>query len=388
MNIYHQCGHRFGWNIESLLKDGVGDGLIIGPSNIAQDKIARLIPTSVLANSWMDPQFYMPSVGKGQLATYGFFPAKAPGGFDTNDYGSYARDMARQCVEFQAGLGLRHIVVPVRYSEAPRGEALDEASALFVEPFIDAYKDLGIASPLLLTVIAKPQHLAPGPEQEELLTWATSFSEIMGVYLIFEHHFASKQIKDAAYLLECLSVISELRANRMEVHVGYVGAEALLFALARPTSVAMGSYENLRSFDIGRMRESSAEEVRRAPRARIYSRRLLQSVEDTYLPALRDLVGNLDLLFGGSPYTEVLLKTKLNFQRSEIYKHYFYVLGQQLRNLGATTDPAGHLRGVIGEAMEEFNHIRDAGVVLDAQSDGSHLAPWLSVVDEYAGHAG
>jgi hypothetical protein len=194
--------------------------------------------------------------------------------------------------------------------------------------------------------------LEPGTLRDELLSWATGFEGVTGIYLIFDYNFHSKQIKDPGYLAGALRFVRALRLNDLEIHVGYCGLEGLLLSVADPSSVSVGSYENLRSFGTLRLETRDAE-VRRGPHPRIYSARLLQWIEDTYLPALRELMPGWRTLVDGSPYKEYLLDpgSSLSFQRSEIYKHYFYLFAQQVAALPPVPQRAQHLRGRVTEAL-------------------------------------
>lgn len=384
MLTYHQCGHNFVWNLESIQEDDIGEGLILSPVNLEAERIRDRIPEELLATSWMDPQFYVPDDSKGKLETYPFFPANVLDDFTTSEFVDHAREVARECLSFQHELGLRSLVIPTRYYEDLPEDHIEQLEALFLEPFLESKAALALSEPLLLTVIAKPIHLEPGIMREELLTWVTSEPAVSGIYLIFDHNFISKQIKDPEYLVQAMRFIRVLRLNGMEVHIGYSGLEGLLYSIADPTSVSIGSYENLRSFGTRRL-ESRDTGPQRAPRPRVYSGRLLQWIEDTYLPPLRELVPNWRDLFDDSPYKEYLLNpdTALNFQRSEIYKHYFFLFAEQIADLPTIDERAQHIRSLATRAIDKFERIGDAGVYLDSDSDQSHLPAWLNAVTMY-----
>ena len=384
MLIYHQCGHNFGWNIDALQSDGSGEGLIISPVNVEADRIRDRVPGNVLRSSWIDPQFYLPHDSKSKLATYSFFPGNVLDDFTTADYQDHAQEVARQCSSFQKELGLRYLVIPTRHFEDLPEDYLNQLEVLFVEPFLKARDSLGLTEPALLTVIAKPLHLELGPARDELLSWATSFDGISGVYLILDHSTPSKQIKDPALLVGALRFVHALRSNDMEVHVGYSGIEGLLLSAADPTSVTVGSYENLRSFGTLRL-ETREKQERRGPRPRIYSGRLLQLIEDTAIPPLRELVDDWTNLFDESPYRDYLLdpSSSLSFQRSEVYKHYFFLFQRQVSALPALSERIEFLRVRVSAAMGLFSEIQAAGVFLDPDSDGSHLPAWMNALAMY-----
>ena len=382
MLIYHQCGHNFVWNIRSLQDDGAGEGLIVSPVNIEANKISQRIPTGILESSWIDPQFYLPNDSKGKLKTYPFFPVNVLNNFSTGGLGNEAVEIARECLRFQDELNFRYLVVPTRYFGDLPESYLTQLTELFVEPFRQARIDLNLNKPMLLTVIAKQLHLEAGPSRDDLLSWATGFGDVDGIYLVLDSDSRSKQIKDPVFLAGALRFIRALRLNDMEVHVGYCGIEGLLYSIANPTSVTVGSYENLRSFDPLRLETQESGARRRPPRPRVYSGRLLQWVEDVYVGPIRQLMPNWEALFDDSPYKSYLLdpSTVLNFQRSEIYKHYFFIFSQQIAGLPQLAGRAEHVRAHVLSARHLFDEIESANVVLDADSDGSHLTSWLNAL--------
>jgi len=384
MLIYHQCGHNFIWNIQALQDDGIGEGLIISPVNVEADRIQSRIPDDIIKSSMFDPQFYLPNDPKNKLASYPFFPGNILDDFTTADFESHAHAVAEQCLAFQKGLGLRYHVIPTRfYDDIPEGY-LNQLEAMFVEPFLNARSALGLTEPALLTVIAKRLQLEPGIARDELLSWVTGFEGVSGIYLILDHNTPSKQIKDADLLANALRFVNAIRSNDMEVHLGYSGVEGLLLSVADPTSISVGSYENLRSF--GTLRLETREKVdRRGPRPRIYSAPLLQSIEDQYLPPMRQLMEDWTNLFDDSPYKEYLLDpgSSLSFQRSEVYKHYFHSFQQQVAALPPVEERNGYLRERVQSAITLFSKIQEANVFLDADSDGSHLPAWMNALAMY-----
>lgn len=381
MKIYHQCGHNFIWNLQSYSEDQVGDGFILSPVNIEAIKIRERFSSEMLSKSWIDPQMYLPEDGKGNLSTYPFFPSNVVNPFSTSDFKECAGEVARDCLTFQNSLGLKYHVIPARhYVDLPENY-FSQLEALYVEPFLCASDNLGLSTPLLLTLIVKPFQLEKGVSRDEILSWATSFSEISGIYLILENQFSSKMIKDPAYLSGAMRFIKVLRDNDLEVHLGYTGAEGLLYSIPDATSASIGSYENLRSFDISRLMTLENEE-RRGPRPRIYSAKLLQWIVDTSIPALRELMLNWQSLFDYTKYKDYLLdsQTSLNFQRSEIYKHYFLLYSSQIKSLPRVSERPDHIKKLIHNSLALFEQINTSGVFLDSDSDGSHLAPWINAI--------
>lgn len=227
--------------------------------------------------------------------------------------------------------------------------------------------------------------------RDELLNWMTGIAGITGFYLIFENNFASKQIKDFAYLSNVLFLIDILKKNEMEVHIGYNNTEGLLFSAAMPDSIAIGSYENLRMFKISRF-EALEGKVMRSPNARLYSSRLLQWIEYNYIDSMKMLVADYDKYFDDTKYKPLMFnigdfknkeKFKWHFSKSEIYKHYFEVFSSQVHDLPSLQEERiEFLKANIMAAIENFKNIK-ANVLLDSDSDDSHLAIWYNVLNAY-----
>ncbi len=388
MLVYHQCGHNFVWNLDSFVEDEVGDGLIVSPVNVPSDRLPERFPPEVRSQSWFDPQFYLPHDNKGGLASYPFFPGNILDDFTTADFSSHAGDIADRCLRYQAQLGFRYMVAPTRYFADLPADHLDQLNDLFVTPFLHAWRQHAGDKPMLVTHIVRPSQIAAGIARDELITWLTGIRDISGVYLIFDSDFSSKQIKDPSYLVGVMRFIHAMRANDLEVHVGYAGLEALLLSCADPTSVSVGAWENLRSFNIKRM-ETQERRVQRSPRPRIYSPVLLQSVEDTYLGPLRELVPGFEELFAGTRYSEYVTAsdTPLSSQRPEVHKHYFAGIAQQIGALPALSERPRHVRGLVRVALQRFEDVDATGVYLDGDSDGSHLPSWLNAIAMFEAQA-
>lgn len=382
MKVFHQHGHNFVWNLDSFSNDGVGDGHIVSPVNIESNKIPQRISKSIREVSFFDPQFYLPHDPAKKLETYSFFPKNVLSSFSTEDLIEQSHEIAHECLVFQKDLNFKYSVIPTRYFAELPEDALEQLTAIFLEPFITEHSRIDDATPLLLTVIVKPIQLEDELLRSELITWITNYPEIKGVYLIFHNDFYSKQIKDPEYLSNQLLFIHYLRLNGLEVHVGYTNTEGYLLSIADPTSVTVGAYENLRTFGITRL-ETRESGIQQGPTPRIYSGKLFQWIPNTSLPALRRLVPDWQEFFDESPYNEYLLnpKTKLNSQRKEIYKHYFMVFSRQVNELPSNmAKRSSFIIQKIEQALDNFEKIKGHNVLLDSDSDGSHLPSWFNAI--------
>lgn len=382
MKVYHQTGFRDNWNRECYL-NGIGDGLIYSPINIDADKLLAL-DHALKIGGFLDPQLYLLNEAKGTLHTYPYFPGNIKPDFSTPDLDNSHIQMAKLCVDYQLKNDFSYLVIPTRYYSDNPTTYFVQSTDYFVTPFCDYVRTNGIKKKILLSVIVKSIMLGDEEKRNEVLNWITGHQQISGVYLIFEDNFNSKQIKDFEYLLNALRFIRILKSNEMEVHLGYTNTEGILYSIAMPDSVTIGSYENLRSFGIKRFQDLENGPMR-APRARLYSSKLLQWLDYQYVEAMRSLIPNYENFFDESEFRPLMFKPEYNwqFQKPEPYKHYFYVFDRQVKALpNGQADRIENLKGSIRNAVNLFRIIENE-VLLDDDSNGSHLPTWFNVINAF-----
>lgn len=382
MKVYHQTGFRHNWNIESF-QHHVGNGLIYSPINLDADKLVQL-ERSLKQTSFLDPQLYLLNEAKGTLDTYPYFPGNIKPDYATPDLDNSHLQLAQLCIDFQLQNDFEYIVIPTRYYADNPTSYFVQTSDYFVTPFCDYMRQKNIKKKMLLSVIVKGIMLTDEVKRNETLNWITGHLNIDGVYLIFEDNFATKQIKDFEFLLNALLFVHVLKKNGMEVHLGYNNTEALLYTIAMPDSVSIGSFENLRSFGIKRFQDLENGPMR-GPRARLYSSCLLQWIDYQYIGAIKRLIPGYEKYFDTSEFQPLMFQPEFNwhFLKSEPYRHYFYVFDRQVKNLPSTQiDRMEAIKGQIKNALSMFRTIEES-VLLDEDSDGSHLPTWFNVINAF-----
>lgn len=382
MKVYHQTGFRDNWNRESYLK-GIGDGLIYSPVNIDADKLLG-IDRNLKISSFLDPQLYLLAEAKGNLHTYPYFPGNLKPDFSTPDLDNSNLQIAKLCIDYQLDNEFEYLVIPTRYNEDNPTSYFLQSTEFFVLPFCEYVRDNKIEKKILLSVIVKSIMLSDKEKRDEVLNWITSHQQVDGVYLIFENNFIYKQIRDFDFLLNALQFIRILKENKMEVHIGYTNTEAILYSIAMPDSITIGSYENLRSFGIKRFQEIESSPMR-SPNARLYSSKLFQWIDYQYIEAMKSLLHSYESFFDDSELKPLMFKSefKWHFAKPEPYKHYFYVFYNQIKALPKEQDlRIEKLEKDIKTAINLFENI-EKFVLLDDNSNGSHLPTWINVINAY-----
>ena len=384
IEIYHQCGHNTVWNIDSFCKDKIGDGLIFSPSDFEKEKVEKL-DLKIKESSFFDPQYYLPKSDKKKLQTYNFFPNT----FMNNDYSTVnyeekAYDDAYKCVEFQKNNSFNRIIIPCVYKENFTDKYLAIQKELYIIPFVSAIEKLNVNKPVFLTLILKDNYLFDKEIREEILSFATSFQAIDGIYIIPEHVETYKRVRDEKYLFELMKFIDKLRENELLVHLGYTDIEGFILSLSDITSISIGAYENTRCFSIEKFKSNVGK--RQGPNPRVFSAKLLQNVEYTYLAPLETLYDKYDELFEDNEYKIKLFEPTFqwHFTKPEIYKYYFCEYSKLLQKLTVEYDERYQfILEKIKESMIYYKEINDSGVLLDERSNGDHLIHWTNAINMY-----
>ena len=172
---------------------------------------------------------------------------------------------------------------------------------------------------------------------------------------------------------------------RDRVNIGYNDIEGILYYIASPDAISMGSYENLRRFEIRRF-TTTPRQMQSPPIARLYSGKLFQFIDYRYIDSILSMYGNSKNIFEDSKYKPLMFKPEYNwhFQRPEPYKHFFLIFTEQIRSLPSSFEERiVFLRNSFRKAIDLFKEIIDSGVYLDENSDGSHLNFWLTALNRY-----
>ncbi len=388
MLLLHQTGNNYKWNIQSFTEDHIGDGLILSPINTSYKNLEAL-PKAIIEKSVFDPQLLMPSNGNGKLTTYPYFPTSILPSYRSTDYESIKKEIARQYTQMIIKLGFKKIIIPNRYSDIESSTYLENIQSNFIEPYCNEIpSSLKIAK--YLTIFVNKTRLIDDEARDTMLDWITGLSEIDGIYLIFDIKRTTKQIKDVDILAEALFFVKSVESSGKRVIIGFTNTEGILFSIAGPEAITCGSYENLRNFSMSISRFAKKEKEkkgRRGPNARLYSAVLIQWIEYNYVKALvKNRYSRLYEIFADSKYRPLFFEPTYNwhFGRSELYKHFFIEIDRQVKDLPDDLDERkNYLLSAIKNAITIYEDIAQSGILLDSDSNGTHLNGWFNAITIY-----
>ena len=106
---------------------------------------------------------------------------------------------------------------------------------------------------------------------------------------------------------------------------------------------------------------------------------------------MKSLVDDYDKFFDDTQYKPLMFSLgdfreqpySWHFAKPEIYKHYFEVFTKQIKSLpDDQLTRIEHLKDVIKTAVSNYKIIEES-VLLDGDSDGSHLPIWFNVLNAF-----
>lgn len=387
MRLFHQAGHNTIWNLDSFNKDKAGDGLIFSPVNLGYEKLMNPRLDGIRAHSLFDPQFYGIPHNHKNFNSYSFHPSNFLTNNSSNTMMEAWDEIISGCVEFQVMANFNSLIVPARYYEQIPSEYYNDLRYSYIEKFVNFVHEMNSDKDIYITLIVKEIEITDNLKREQLLNWITSIPGIDGVYLIFENNSNNKQIKSSDFLFNALVFLHYLASNQLKVIIGYTNLEGLLYSVAFPEGICMGTYENLRSFHGSKRFIYAPGNEQQGPRARLYSGKLLQYIDHGYLGSFQRAYRELTEIFEDSEYKPIMFTPtfKWHFTKPELYKHFFKIYSDQISSLPESFNSRfERVSSLIHSAIEKFEEIRtQKGILLNTENDGSHLYFWITALNQF-----
>lgn len=391
--IYHQLGFRENWNIDSILDENTGDGVIISPRSMTKNKVESL-NIRIKKKAIFDPQIFNPSEINKKMSSYNFYPSSLmPEGFETGRYSEYSSICANECIDFQIRNDFRFLVIPTRYYEGmpPVTNLIDIQNEHYINPSLSYVKNEGVAKDIIVQVTLNGYMIKNTEYASELLNWITGIEGIKGVYLITELSPRDKQINDADFLYSLLNFVNVLYQNELLVILGYLNTEALLLSIANPSIMTIGSYENLRCFNSSMFKNMNEKKMMKSPTPRVFVPKLLDWIEYHYVTLINKKFPEFLEFSDDNTYKDTLLfdpDYKWHSAKPEPYKHFFFESSKQLREVNILEDEARYNKvcNIIECGIQRYSQLNESGVELEKY--GSNLPKWLTAANLFASDQG
>lgn len=384
MRLLHQAGFRYSWNLDAYFENNIGDGFIFCAYNIESEKMGKNIgkysAEKYLPLSLIDLQFYGSKQSEGgKLDTYSFHPKSAQGNDDATSISRYER--IAQAIDYQIRLGLNRIIIPNIYKEC---EELSDFLNIInkVNHYLGKKK---LANCKYYMTIPICNNLIVNNELTEKLLICLTDMDINfdGYYIVCDSNpgYKKKVSDNFNYYYNLSRIFSVLKKQSFEIIYGYSNWDAIIFsALVDIDYISIGTYENLRSFNIKRYIENPTG----GPSDGWYfSEKLLNFIKAQQLVNVRhnnciDIIKNEKNIF-----SDIILGENYiwNTHKTDVHKNYLLSISRLLTEINSINNINERLEFVlskINDARTLYAELEKKGVYLPDESGDYHLATWFS----------
>ncbi|MDP2649837.1 MAG: hypothetical protein Q8P10_03250 [bacterium] len=385
VRILHQLGHRHNWNLDCYFDNHIGDGFIFSAYSFAHGKIGREIsgykPEQYLPIALVDLQYYgyKTSKDKGELSTYPFHPAKiAVDGATITQY----PELIHKGIDYQIKLGIKKIIIPMR-CEIRKDMAVFSNIVEKINKYLSENKQAD--REYYLTISFTDSEIKDIEWIEKVLTLLTNINKVFdGYYIVCESapEYKKKVSVSYDYYSNLLRIFSVLKKNNFKIIYGYANWDAIVFiGLVNIDYISIGTFENLRKFDIKRFTEN----VGGGPsQGWYYSEKLLNMIRSQELAKLRSnncisLIQNEKNIFSDIILDRAYPWINNGNNRPDVHKNYLLSISRALKEINSIkigNDRINYILQKIMEAKKIYKDLYDRKVYLDDESNDYHLATW------------
>ena len=388
MKVLQLIGHSQKWNLDAFYENAISEGFIFCAYNFEEGffnapKISGYKTDDILRKSFFDLQYFGKKEGgkisKGKLHGYSFHPSAHSKSEEKTNV--LFENLIKEGIEYQINqLGLSHIIIPNIYEN----ERLDYFIGLIknINKWLSKNKKDGVKYYMTIPIT---QHTIIDEDRVEKLLYNLTDIDIVfdGYYIMCEtkHEGLQKITLDFKYLNNLTTILSVLKKQKFETIYSYANWDALIFlALTDIDFISIGTYENLRNFNIKRF---TVNEDGGPSKGWYFSEKLLNFIKSPLLDLIRIQKGIKLIENGKNIFSDAILKEGYPWssQKPEVHKNYLLSVERLLKELSAEKDLRKRKELMIQKidnAIETYNKLEEKGINLTYESKNYHLDIWKS----------
>ncbi|RKO68989.1 hypothetical protein D7322_24685 [Sphingobacterium puteale] len=381
MKVTHVLGHNSNWNVESYLQHDIGDFFLITAFTHGArfDTKKGLLP--ILPFSMIDLQFYgkktSGDITKGSLSEFPFHPANCS---DEEVTSIYFDNCLKQAIKYQEDKGFKNIIIPHFYENEEVSDIVSTIKNInhhVAKNKLDGRK-------YFMTLAFANHIIIDKAKVEEILFCCTDMDICFDGYFVTcenKPETRKKLTTDIKILRNLSNVFKTLKIQQFETIYAYANWDAIvILAQTDIDYVTIGTYENLRKFDIVRFTEDQSGG---GSKGYYFSEKLLNMVKANDLTSLRDL-GQLDRIKNErNIFSDIILRRGYdwNIHKPDVNKNYLLSINRLLHAISAKADLSErkkYVQTLVQSAIDTYNELENNYVYLDNESGNYHLNIWKS----------
>ena len=380
MKIIQLLGHNSNWNLDIHYEQGVGEAFLFTAYTHGKRFLDKKIYQKIIDSSMIDLQFY----GKkdttnatGKLSEFDFHPVNVDTDTVTN---IYFENCVKEAIKFQLETGFKKIIIPNFYENEETRDIISMIQSMnnYIKSIKHEFNEIEFYMTLPFA-----HHIIINKEKvEEILVACTDMSIVFDGYFITcetKPETKKKVSTDIKIFKNLTRVFKTLKAQDFKTIYAYANWDAIIYLAETDIDyITIGSFENLRNFDIKRFVEKTSGGF--SP-GFYFSEKLLNMVKSNDLSNIRG-TGNLELILNDKNiFSDIIINENFPWSstKPDVNKNYLLAVTKLLQEIADIEDleqRKKHVQKLIDQAIFNYNQLEKRHVFLENESSNYHLASW------------
>lgn len=377
MKITQVLGHNSNWNVDSYIGQNIGNFFLISAFTHGINFDSKALLKKVLDVSMIDLQFYgkNSNLQKGKLTEFPFHTSNIDDDEITN---VYFESCAKQAIQFQIEKNFKNIVIPLFYEN-------DEVNEIIysIRTINNYVSKLDNKKHKFFMTLPFANHIIIDKDKVEEILFACTDMDICfdGYFITCENKPETKKklTTDIKIFKNLTRVFKTLKAQNFETVYAYANWDAIIYLAQTDIDyITIGTYENLRNFDIKRFTEDISGG---GSKGYYFSEKLLNMVRADDVTMLND-TGNINIIKNEKNiFSDIILKEGYpwNIHKPDVNKNYLLSISRLLLKISSISDlelRKIYVMGLIENAINNYNNLEGDRVFLNNESSNYHLNIW------------
>ncbi|HEA23638.1 MAG TPA: hypothetical protein ENH87_22370 [Pricia antarctica] len=379
MMVTHALGHNSNWNIESYLEHNIGDFFLITAFTHGADFDTKPLLKKVIDLSMIDLQFYgkkeSANLEKGKLSEFPFHPANCDSDEITN---VYFDNCVKQAIEFQKDKNIKNIIIPNFYENEDVEDIVATIKA--INKYVSKLKRED--EKYFMTLPFANHVIIDKAKVEEILFACTDMNICFdGYYITCENkpEYRKKLTTDFKIFKNLSRVFKTLKHQDFITIYAYANWDAILYlAQTNIDYITVGTYENLRNFDVKRFTENTSGG---GSKGYYFSEKLLNMVRADDVTMLNE-TGKINIIKNDKNiFSDIILQQGYpwNIHKPDVNKNYLLSITRLLKKISSIDDLESRkdfVLRLIDSAINNYDHLESNKIFLNNESSNYHLNIW------------
>lgn len=378
MEIAHVLGHNSNWNVDIFNDQNVGDKFIITAFTHGFDFDNKNLIKKIRPYAMLDLQFYGKNINVkgGKLDQIPFHPCNVNSQEVTS---IYFINCIKQAINFQIEKSFKNIIIPLFYdNEDVRSiiNTIKEVSKWISR--LEKRKDFNF----YMTLPFANHVIIDDSKVEQILLSCTDRDiDFDGYYITCENkpEIRKKLTTDLKIFKNLSRVFKVLKHQDFKTIYAYANWDALLYLSQIDIDIiTIGSYENLRNFDISRYTEDISGG---GSKGYYFSSTLLNMIRANDITVIREM-NRLSLIENKKNiFSNIILRENFqwNIHKPEVNKNYLLSISELLKDLSEIKNidvRKQYLLKFINNGIYTYDVLEKDRIYLDNESSNYHLNAW------------